>query len=256
MKMQKLKALLLVGILCSIFLHTSNLFAGGLITHIGMAQEIINRAKAGDSSIPSDIATLITKSRETERAFRSGALDGDILNFTVGNMADAVHSKESAAIAKALLKNAKTDVEKAYAYGWITHYPGDIVTHPEWVNDLAANKGEHGPNPPVVWDKTNPFYKDTNWEHVKAEKKGDWYALNKFGFNEYEYIDPESGVSSTIKNPKLDIDIDIPVFFLRKALKDAYGLSKVSPSILYEAVAEMNAQLILNTRAENLAYAC
>jgi len=43
-------------------------YSSGVITHIGQAQDIINMAKAGNPAIPSDIASIITKSPSTERA--------------------------------------------------------------------------------------------------------------------------------------------------------------------------------------------
>ena len=41
-------------------------------------------AKAGNPAIPADIASVITKNAEIEKAFKAGALDGDIFKTLFG----------------------------------------------------------------------------------------------------------------------------------------------------------------------------
>ena len=50
----------------------------GIITHMGLAQTVIDRIKQGNSDIPDSIASIITKNSATEKAFRGGALDSDL----------------------------------------------------------------------------------------------------------------------------------------------------------------------------------
>jgi hypothetical protein len=228
-------------------------YSSGVITHIGQAQDIINMAKAGDPAIPSNIASLITKSPETERAFRSGALDADIFNALIekykldpNELNRGTHEKCSVLIASILLKNAKTDIEKAYAYGWaLAHLPGDVIGHP-LVNLYAGNGGQYGNNSPVKWDYDKSAFSGTNALHCDVERRFDGYVLNKFGFDEFQT--PEGNV---IKSPRLDLDIDIPVKFLKDAIGEAFGKS-AEPSLFNLARAEMYIQIFLYARANGL----
>jgi hypothetical protein len=203
------KPLLVFTVLLITIYYTVSAHSHGLITHIGQAQEIINRAKAGDPSVPPAIAAIITKSPETERAFRSGALDGDLLNFIPpkllldnpitsspisgfdpNNLNRRTHQICSASIAGVLLKNAMrpgaTDVEKAYAYGWaLVHLPGDIIGHP-FVNRYVGNDGQWGDKDPVKWDYEKSALSEANWSHINIEERFDGQVLSKFGFDEFQ----------------------------------------------------------------------
>ena len=123
----------------------------GIITHLGLAQNMIDRIKQGNSGIPDSIASIITKNPATEKAFRGGALDSDLFALVYGDSSTlkvnrSTHENCSILIASLLLKNAKTDVEKAYAYGWaLAHLPSDVVGHP-LVNLYAGKGGQWGEN--------------------------------------------------------------------------------------------------------------
>jgi len=233
MKMKQMTIIIFIFLLAGLF-YASPSYPYGLITHVGQAQDVIDKAKAGDPSVPTEIAAIITKSSETERAFRSGALDGDIFNFipfTTG-LARTSHERCSSSIANALLKNAKTDTEKAYAYGWaFVHLPGDVIGHGKWVNNVVG----------TIWDYDKSSFSGTNLQHIQTEKIGDWHTLNKYGFDEYE---TEGGIIK-IKETRLNLDIDLPVRMLRTAIAEVYGLSATSPSVLYDEIAEMAAQVFL-----------
>lgn len=59
-------------------LYTTLSYPYGGITHIVQSQVVLDLAhRAGDTTIPSTIRNIITQSAATEKAFRSGALDGD-----------------------------------------------------------------------------------------------------------------------------------------------------------------------------------
>ncbi|MBI5694341.1 MAG: hypothetical protein HZC51_01185 [Nitrospirae bacterium] len=80
-----------------------------------------------------------------------------------------------------LLDSAKTDKEKAYAYGWaLVHLPGDVIGHPGWVKDLSNNQ---------YWDYDKSPFEEPNSLHIAAEKLGDWYTLNMFGYDEVVFED-------------------------------------------------------------------
>ena len=58
--------------------YSAHSLGHGIITHLGLAQNVINRIKQGNSGIPDSIASIITKNSTTEKAFRGGALDSDL----------------------------------------------------------------------------------------------------------------------------------------------------------------------------------
>jgi len=140
------RGFLSLGIMMMLVFHSASSFGHGIITHLGLAQNIIDRIKQGNSGIPDNIASIIVKNSGTEKAFRGGALDSDLFVLVYGNSSTfnvnrSTHENCSILIASLLLKNAKTDVEKAYAYGWaLAHLPSDVKGHP-LVNIYAANGG-------------------------------------------------------------------------------------------------------------------
>lgn len=190
------RLILVLTILIIMLFYSVPSYSEGVFTHIGQAQDIIKMAKVGHPSVPPDIAAIITKSPETERAFRSGALDSDIFNalpsgrwsepntYTIGldvsNLNRRMHERCSALIASIVLNNAKTDIEKAYAYGWaLVHLPGDVIGHP-LVNKYAGNGGQYGDNPEAQWDYNTSPLSGTNGIHADVEHRFDGYVLDKF----------------------------------------------------------------------------
>jgi tripartite motif-containing protein 71 len=258
----KNRTVILIASIGLILIYSTSSYSSGVIEHVAQAQAIIDKAKTPDSGIPPEIASIITKSPETEKAFRSGALDGDIFNPLIYpeyfgplsslsaldpyDLVGKTHRRCSASIASFLLKNAKTDVEKAYAYGWLSHLAGDVIGHP-LTNRYVGNGGQDGDNPPVEWDPTETSFGEINRLHQKVEEEFDNHALGKFGFDEIH----EAGGMKYYK-PRLSVDIDIPVNFLKNSIGDAFGETG-KPGPLRLEIAENLMQGFLNYRADKLA---
>ncbi len=222
-------------------------FGDGIITHVGIAQNVIDRIKKGDSGIPQDIASIITKNSATERAFRGGALDSDlfVLVFPDSSKVNrSTHENCSILIASLLLKNAKTDVEKAYAYGWaLAHLPSDVVSHP-LVNIYVGNGSQWGENEGVKWDYDSSAFEGTNALHVQTEYQFDGLTLDKFG---YDKIDAPQGY---VLKPRLNLDIDVPIWFLQDTIIEGFG---EAPGAANLYAAELLMQAYLGLRADRLA---
>jgi sugar lactone lactonase YvrE len=213
-------------------------YPSGIITHIGQAQEILNRAGKGDSSIPSNIREVILKN---PKAFKGGALDGDIFNFLATardkNLPRKAHQSCSSNIAIQLMNRARNDVERAYAYGWaLVHLPGDIAGH-DLVNEIVGQP----------WNYDIGSFSGTNGFHIEMERQFDRFTLDGYGFNQFY---DENGRFHN--EPNLDLDISIPTSFLRDALGQAYGEAG-DLSWVNLALAETLIQGALYGRASTLA---
>jgi hypothetical protein len=239
-----------LGITVMLLFYSVPSFGHGIITHLGLAQNIIDRIRQGNSGIPDSIASIITKNSATEKAFRGGALDSDLFAIVDAMNASSInrltHENCSILIASLLLKNARTDVEKAYAYGWaLAHLPSDVKGHP-LVNIYAANGGHWGQNEGVKWDYNSSAFKGTNALHVQTEYQFDGLTLDKFG---YDKIDVPEAPGGSILKSRLNLDIDIPINFLNDAVSEGYGQY---PDILPLYAAELLMQAYLNVRADSL----
>jgi hypothetical protein len=244
------RGFLSLGIMMMLVFHSAPCFGHGIITHLGLAQNIIDRIKQGNSGIPDNIASIITKSSATEKAFRGGALDSDLFAIIDAINASSInrstHENCSILIASLLLKNAKTDVEKAYAYGWaFAHLPSDVKGHP-LVNTYAANGGHWGENEGIKWDYNSSYRQGTNALHVQTEYQFDGLTLDKFGYDKIDF--PEAPGGSVLKSG-LNLDIDVPISFLQDAIVEGYGQY---PGILPIYAAELLMQAYLTVRADSL----
>lgn len=79
-----------------------NATAWSPVTHVGQAEHIIGMARRGDQRIPPEIARVIVGN---EKAFKGGALDGDMFNFALssGDLVKKIHSVDSASRVKPIL---------------------------------------------------------------------------------------------------------------------------------------------------------
>jgi uncharacterized membrane protein len=243
------KSLLLLVITLTLLFHPGQPFGHGIITHLGVAQNIIDRIKQGNSGIPDSIASVIAKNSATEKAFRGGALDSDLFVIVYGDSSilkvnRSTHDGCSILIASILLKNARTDVEKAYAFGWaLAHLPSDVIGHP-LVNKYVGNGGWWGENEGVKWDYDSGSREGTNALHVQTEYQFDGLTLDKFG---YDVVDAPRG---TVLKPRLNLDIDVPITFLQNAIIEGTG---EYPEMFPLYAAELLMQAYLKVRADFLA---
>ena len=90
------------------------------------------------------------------------------------------------------------------------------IGHP-LVNIYAGNGGQWGENEGVKWDYDSSAIKGTNALHVDTEWQFDGLTLDKFG---YDKIDAPQG---DVLKSRLNLDIDIPIGFLRDTIREGYG---------------------------------
>jgi hypothetical protein len=98
-----------------------------------------------------------------EQHFLHGALAPD-MGFFPGSdtwISKLVHGTHSGTIARALLQRARTDAERAFAWGWVTHILADVEVHP-LVNEAAIGLLELEGN-----DQPNRHERDV--AHVRVE---------------------------------------------------------------------------------------
>ena len=60
-------------------------------------------------------------------------------------LADLVHYVRTCDFARALVAQANSDEERAYAWGWVSHIIADIIIHP--LINQAAGRWQHGDQP-------------------------------------------------------------------------------------------------------------
>lgn len=80
-----------------------------------------------------------TPSAETRAALLHGALGPDMGYFPGADplLAELAHHARTGAFCRALVAEADTDAERAFAWGWVTHVLADIAVHP-LVNDACG----------------------------------------------------------------------------------------------------------------------
>ena len=69
---------------------------------------------------------------ETRNAFLHGALGPDMGYFPGADplLSDLAHHARTGAFCRALVHEARTDVGRAFAWGWVTHVLADVAVHP------------------------------------------------------------------------------------------------------------------------------
>lgn len=80
---------------------------------------------------------------ETRNAFLHGSLGPDMGYFPGADplLAQLAHHARTGAFCRALVGEARTDLERAFAWGWVTHVLADVAVHPlvnEACGELAA----------------------------------------------------------------------------------------------------------------------
>ncbi|MBB4635211.1 zinc dependent phospholipase C family protein [Longimicrobium terrae] len=69
---------------------------------------------------------------EARNAFLHGSIGPDMGYFPGGDslLAELAHYARTGAFCRALVDEARTDVERAFAWGWVTHVLADVAIHP------------------------------------------------------------------------------------------------------------------------------
>lgn len=101
--------------------------------HLLLARETLERWAARRNA-PVDIDSV-----RVRNAFLHGTLAPDMGNFPGGDpeLARAVHTRRTGAVVRELFAAARTEQERAFAWGWLSHVLADAAIHP-LVNVRAA----------------------------------------------------------------------------------------------------------------------
>lgn len=139
---------------------------------------------------------------DSRNAFFAGAFGPDLGYFPGGHrlISDLAHRVRSGQLVRHLLTTAATPIERCFAAGWLTHVVGDLLIHPA----IARGVGEL-----VNGDRTRPLGGGSHpAEHVRVETGLDaWWAAEEPGPVSCRVtFDPTT------------------VTFLRRAIKDVYGI--------------------------------
>ena len=98
----------------------------GVTLHLHLAERSLESWRAaGAAPFPLDDAAAVD-------AFRHGAFGPDLGYFPGGPtpLSDLAHAHRSADLCRALVAGARDSVERAFAWGWVSHVLADLMIHP------------------------------------------------------------------------------------------------------------------------------
>jgi hypothetical protein len=102
--------------------------------HVLIAHDLLDGWRRSPALAPFDIA-----SPQAANHFFHGSLGPDIGFFPGGDtrLSGLVHTGGAVEVARRLMDTARTDAERAFAWGWISHVLADVEVHP--IIDAAAD---------------------------------------------------------------------------------------------------------------------
>jgi hypothetical protein len=133
----------------------------GIVVHTLLATRALD-AWRGEGSAPFD-----TNDTRLRNAFLSGAMGPDMGVFPGGEpfVSDLAHYVRTGELTRQLVRQAGSDLEAAYAWGWLTHVLADVAVHP--LVNRGAGELLHGDR-----DRATP-YADDPVAHVRVEVAAD-----------------------------------------------------------------------------------
>jgi hypothetical protein len=110
--------------------------------HVLLADRTLERWRRSASTAPFRL-----DADGAANAFRHGALAPDIGFFPGADavISERAHTVRTGATPRRLLDVARTEAERAYAWGWVTHVLADVEIHPLVNAEAAAVLAEAGP---------------------------------------------------------------------------------------------------------------
>lgn len=111
------------------------------------------------------VRSLLPEGEEVGQALYLGAIAPDMGLLPGGDplISDLAHYVDTGSLAKQLVRSASDEIQRAYAWGWITHLLADVGLHPT-INESAGVSWAHSPA-----------------EHMKAEFGVDFDRLARSG---------------------------------------------------------------------------
>jgi hypothetical protein len=99
----------------------------GVVFHLVLAEQVLDAWKGAPASAPFDPADPALVA-----AFQHGALGPDLGYFPGGPrfFSELAHRVQSADLTRTLVNLSRTPMERAFAWGWVTHVVADCDIHP------------------------------------------------------------------------------------------------------------------------------
>lgn len=99
----------------------------GVALHMVLADRALACWREGSATAPFDV-----NDPTALNAWRHGAVAPDLGYFPGGDrvLSDLAHCVRTGVLARTLLQTAGSEVERAFALGWLTHFLGDAQIHP------------------------------------------------------------------------------------------------------------------------------
>ena len=141
----------------------------GVTLHFVLAQRTVAHWRVSGSRAPFDIDDPAQLN-----AFHHGAIGPDIGYIPGGDrvISELAHCVRTGSLTRALVETARTPIERAFAWGWVTHVIGDREIHPL----IGRGVGElvHGSNAVFVDGSSDPE------SHLRIEVGLDcWFAARR-----------------------------------------------------------------------------
>lgn len=129
----------------------------GHAVHIDVARSFL-------TALPEAEASAWTDNPDVLNALFHGALDPDMGYFPAGDplVTDLSHYVKTADLIRTFVRLAETPTERAYAWGWVTHFVADTQIHPS-VNRCAGLLLNGTVDRPATWA-------DSPSSHVRVEQ--------------------------------------------------------------------------------------
>jgi hypothetical protein len=111
----------------------------GIIIHTILGTQILDRWRAAGAPFPVD-------DPNSRAMFLAGCMGPDMGMFPGGEplFSNLAHYVRSGQLSRTLIQSAKSDAERAFAWGWATHVVADVLIHP-LINIAAGDARGCGP---------------------------------------------------------------------------------------------------------------
>jgi hypothetical protein len=184
----------------------------GITLHVLLAKRVLYRWRSAGAETASTAAPFDVDSPRDCNAFLHGALGPDFGYMPGGHrlLSELAHRVRTGELTSQLIRSARTSLERAFAWGWLTHVLADRQIHP--IIGLAVGELTHGCRRTFVGGSADLY------NHVRVETGVDLtYALRN------------ADARSARLRPVFD---DVSVNFLSHAYAATYGFTPAKDALL------------------------
>lgn len=172
----------------------------GVALHFVLAEQALGRLRSSRGDPPFDVGEPTL-----ENAFFHGAIGPDLGYFPGGDrfLSDLSHCVRTGVLTRTLVDTARTPMERAFAWGWLTHFLADREIHP--LVGRAVGEQTYGSHDRFVDGASDPVL------HLRVEVGLDcWYAAR------------HKAARARRLTPSFD---DSSVVFLQRVYAETYGVT-------------------------------